>query len=224
MPAASEALDVPNGLVAAGGSLEPAWILAAYRKGIFPWYEAGQPILWWSPHPRAVLEPRDLRISRSLRRRLRKREFRVTADRAFDRVVSGCAEPRGYTRSTWITGDMARAYSRLHGLGYAHSFESWSGDTLVGGLYGVAIGRVFFGESMFTRRSDASKVAFARAVRFLAAHGFELIDCQVATAHTSRFGAVPMPRDEFVGVLRDHCVAQAPDFCWQSAFGADHEA
>ncbi|NIR59395.1 MAG: leucyl/phenylalanyl-tRNA--protein transferase, partial [Gammaproteobacteria bacterium] len=119
----------PNGLLAAGGSLEPEWILSAYRRGIFPWYEAGQPILWWSPDPRSVLFPADLHVSRSLRRRLRREEFRVTADRAFDAVLAGCAEPRSYTDSTWITRDMARAYSRLHGLGHAHSFEAWSGET-----------------------------------------------------------------------------------------------
>ncbi len=223
MPPASAALDEPNGLLAAGGSLEPAWLLAAYARGIFPWYEAGQPILWWSPNPRAVLEPGDLHVSRSLRRRLRRGTFRVTADRAFDAVVAGCAEPRGYTDSTWITADMARAYARLHRLGYAHSFEAWSDDALVGGLYGVALGRVFFGESMFMRRSDASKVAFVHAVRFLAARGFELIDCQIATEHLSRFGAVSMPRDEFVELVRRHCAGGEPDFSWSIEFEAEHE-
>lgn len=223
IPPASAALDEPNGLVAAGGALEPEWLLAAYRKGIFPWYEAGQPILWWSPHPRAVLRPADLHVSRSLRRRLNKREFRITADRAFDDVVAGCAAPRNYTESTWITTDMARAYSRLHSLGFAHSFEAWSGDALVGGIYGVAIGRVFFGESMFKRRRDASKVAFVHAVRFLAAHGFELIDCQVSTVHLSRFGATAMPRDEFVAFLAQHCVRLEPDCSWSAAFGARDE-
>lgn len=223
MPPASAALDEPNGLLAAGGSLEPAWLLAAYARGIFPWYEAGQPILWWSPNPRAVLEPGGLHVSRSLRRRLRRGTFRVTADRAFDAVVAGCAEPRGYTDSTWITADMARAYARLHRLGYAHSFEAWSDDALVGGLYGVAMGRVFFGESMFMRRSDASKVAFVHAVRFLAARGFELIDCQVATEHLSRFGAVSMPREEFVELVRRHCTGGEPEFSWSIEFEAEHE-
>lgn len=220
MPPASAALEEPNGLIAAGGALEPEWLLAAYRRGIFPWYETGQPILWWSPDPRAVLRPADLHVSRSLHRRLRKGEFEVTADGAFDAVVAGCAEPRGYTDSTWITADMANAYSRLHRLGFAHSFEAWSGGELVGGLYGVAIGRVFFGESMFKRRSDASKVAFVQGVRFLAARGFALIDCQVATSHLSRLGATSMPRNEFVTFLRRHCVPQEPDFSWQTAFGA----
>lgn len=220
MPPASSALSEPNGLLAAGGSLAPEWILAAYRRGIFPWYEQGQPILWWSPDPRAVLRPGDLHISRSLRRRLRRGEFRITADRAFDAVLDGCAEPRGYTDSTWITDDMARAYSRLHGLGHAHSFEAWADDSLVGGLYGIAIGRVFFGESMFARRTDASKVAFVHAVRFLAARGCELVDCQVATDHLRRFGATTMPRSEFIDLLSEHCASADPDRDWSSAFEA----
>lgn len=223
MPPASAALEEPNGLLAAGGSLAPDWILAAYRRGIFPWYETGQPILWWSPDPRAVLRPDDLHVSRSLRRRLRRGEFRVTADRAFDAVLAGCAEPRGYTEATWITTDMARAYGRLHALGHAHSFEAWTDDMLVGGLYGVAIGRVFFGESMFTRRADASKVAFVRAVRFLAARGFDLIDCQVATAHLTRLGATTMPRNEFVAYLHEHCAETTPEGPWTEAFEAYHD-
>lgn len=223
MPPASAALDEPNGLIAAGGALDPAWLLAAYGRGIFPWYEAGQPILWWSPNPRAVLRPAALHVSRSLRRRLRKPEFEITADRAFDAVVAGCAEPRTYTDSTWITADMARAYSRLHRLGFAHSFEAWSNGALVGGLYGVALGRVFFGESMFKRRPDASKVAFVHAVRFLAARSFELIDCQVATAHLTRFGATAMARNEFVTFVRDHCTPAEADFSWSADFGAHGE-
>lgn len=224
MPPPSCALAEPNGLLAAGGSLEPEWILAAYRRGIFPWYESGQPILWWSPDPRAVLKPGELHVSRSLRRRLHRGEFRITADRAFDAVLDGCAEPRNYTDSTWITDDMARAYSRLHRLGYAHSFEAWAGDALVGGLYGVAIGRVFFGESMFARRTDASKVAFVHGVRFLAARGYALIDCQVATEHLRRFGATTIPRDEFVGILSVHCPTADPDPDpdWSSAFETPH--
>lgn len=220
MPPAASALSEPNGLLAAGGSLEPDWILAAYRRGIFPWYEQGQPILWWSPDPRAVLRPGELHVSRSLHRRLRGGEFRITADRAFDAVLAGCAEPRNYTNSTWITDDMARAYSRLHRLGHAHSFEAWTGDALVGGVYGIAIGRVFFGESMFARRTDASKVAFVHAVRFLAAHGCELIDCQVATDHLRRFGATTIPRNEFIDLLSEHCASTDPDPDWSSAFEA----
>lgn len=220
LPPASAALEEPNGLLAAGGALTPEWILAAYRAGIFPWYESGQPILWWSPDPRAVLRPDDLHVSRSLRRRLRSGQFRVSADRAFDAVLAGCAEPRRYTEATWITHDMARAYARLHTLGYAHSFEAWAGDTLAGGLYGVAIGRVFFGESMFARRTDASKVAFVHAVRFLASRGFGLIDCQVATAHLTRLGATTMPRKAFVDHLREHCADATPEGPWTEAFEA----
>ncbi|HEX5421112.1 MAG TPA: leucyl/phenylalanyl-tRNA--protein transferase, partial [Gammaproteobacteria bacterium] len=145
-PPASEALDEPNGLLAAGGDLEPSRLLLAYRSGIFPWYESGQPILWWSPNPRAVLWPSDLRISRSLRRTLARGTFRVTADTDFKAVLTGCAAPRRYTAATWITDDMARAYTKLHRLGWAHSFEAWQDGGLVGGLYGVAIGRMFFGE------------------------------------------------------------------------------
>jgi leucyl/phenylalanyl-tRNA--protein transferase len=204
-PPPSEALTEPNGLLAAGGDLEPERLLAAYARGIFPWYDEGQPILWWSPDPRAVLEPGALRVSRSLRRSLIKGGFTVTVDTAFDAVIAGCAAPRGYGRSTWITADMALAYRRLHRLGWAHSFETWRAGTLVGGLYGVAIGRVFFGESMFSRATDASKVALVRTVEELERRGFVLIDCQVASHHTTSLGASPMPRSEFVALLAEHC-------------------
>lgn len=204
-PPADEALTEPNGLLAAGGDLTPARLLAAYRRGIFPWYEQGQPILWWSPDPRAVLFPDGLKVSRSLKRSLAKGGFEVTVDTAFDRVVAGCAAPRRYTDATWITTEMARAYSRLHRLGWAHSFETWRANELVGGLYGVAIGRVFFGESMFARVTDASKVALVRMVEALRARGFELIDCQVASQHMTSLGAVPMPRAEFLRRLAELC-------------------
>ncbi|HUF74472.1 MAG TPA: leucyl/phenylalanyl-tRNA--protein transferase [Gammaproteobacteria bacterium] len=201
LPDPADALIEPNGLLAAGGSLEPEWLLASYRRGIFPWFEAGQPILWWSPNPRTVLEPADFRLSRSLRKRLRREEFRVTADRDFAGVITACAGPRRYTSSTWITPAMIAAYTRLHELGWAHSFEAWSGDTLAGGLYGVAIGQVFFGESMFAARTDASKVAFWHALRFLSAQGFEIVDCQLPSAHLSCLGARPMPRSEFLALV-----------------------
>jgi leucyl/phenylalanyl-tRNA--protein transferase len=220
LPSALEALDEPNGLLAAGGSLEPEWLLRAYTHGIFPWYETGQPILWWSPDPRAVLWPDDLHVSRSLRRLLRKSALRVTADSAFDDVVTGCAAPRSYTESTWITPEMARAYSRLHRLGLAHSFETWQGDRLVGGLYGVAIGSVFFGESMFSRARDASKVALVRGIEFLKRRGFTLIDCQVASAHMTRLGATDMPRAKFVDYLRLHCIATETPQSWREDFDA----
>ena len=180
-PPASQALTEPNGLLAAGGDLKPERLLAAYRRGIFPWYEEGQPILWWSPDPRAVLRPDGVRVSRSLRRSLNKGGFELKIDHAFEAVVAACAEPRRYTHSTWITREMATAYTRLHRLGWAHSFESWRDGELVGGLYGVAIGRVFFGESMFARATDASKVALVRLAEYLRERSFRLIDCQVAS-------------------------------------------
>lgn len=201
LPVPEEALDEPNGLLAAGGSLEPEWLLAAYRRGIFPWFEDGQPILWWSPDPRTVLSPADLRVSRSLRKRLRRGEFTVTADRNFDGVISACAAPRRYTDTTWITAPMKAAYVRLHELGWAHSFEAWRGSTLVGGLYGIEIGQVFFGESMFATATDASKVAFTYAINFLQHRGIELIDCQLPSAHLTSLGATSIPRAVFLAKL-----------------------
>ena len=201
LPDPADALIEPNGLLAAGGSLEPAWLLKSYRRGIFPWFETGQPILWWSPDPRTVLRPDELRVSRSLRKRLRRGKFQVSADRDFAGVISACAAPRRYTDSTWITAPMLAAYERLHELGWAHSFEAWTDETLVGGLYGVAIGKVFFGESMFARQSDASKVAFWHALQFLSEQGIELIDCQLPSEHLSRLGAKSLPRSEFLSLL-----------------------
>jgi leucyl/phenylalanyl-tRNA--protein transferase len=216
-PPVSQALTEPNGLLAAGGDLEPERLLAAYRQGIFPWYQEGQPILWWSPDPRAVLWPSGFRVSRSLRRKLTKRAFEFRVDTEFEQVVAGCAEPRRYGGGTWITPEMAAAYSRLHRLGWAHSFETWAGGRLVGGLYGVAIGHVFFGESMFTRVTDASKVALAHAVDVLRARGTEVIDCQVASAHTQSLGAVDIPRTRFVSLIRELCADCAPPRTWRLA-------
>lgn len=204
-PPASEALTEPNGLLAAGGDLTPERLLAAYKQGIFPWYQDGQPILWWSPDPRAVLWPSELKVSRSLRRSLRKGRFEFRVDSEFESVVAACAEPRRYGGGTWITAEMAGAYGRLHRMGWAHSFESWVDGRLAGGLYGVAIGRVFFGESMFTRVADASKVALVHAVEYLKALDVELIDCQVASAHTRSLGVVDMPREEFVALIGRLC-------------------
>lgn len=187
----------PNGLLAAGGDLSPERLLAAYRRGIFPWYSGGDPILWWSPDPRTVLFPEEVQIGRTLRKTLRKAPFRVSADTAFERVLQGCAQPRPDQAGTWITADMHQAYCRLHALGVAHSVESWAEAELVGGLYGVALGRVFFGESMFARASDASKVAFVHLVRQLTAWGFGLIDCQMRTPLLAAFGARELPRSEF---------------------------
>jgi leucyl/phenylalanyl-tRNA--protein transferase len=204
-PPASQALTEPNGLLAAGGDLSPQRLLAAYRRGIFPWYEEGQPILWWSPDPRAVLRPDGVKVSRSLRRSLNKGGFELRIDHAFEAVVAACAEPRRYTDATWITREMAAAYARLHRMGWAHSFESWRDGELVGGLYGVAIGRVFFGESMFARATDASKVALVRLAEHLAARSFELIDCQVASAHVASLGATSVSRTDFLTLLDEYC-------------------
>ena len=216
-PPASEALREPNGLLAAGGDLTPERLLAAYRRGIFPWYEEGQPILWWSPNPRAVLWPDGLKISRSLRRSIANGGFEVKVDTAFDAVIAACAEPRHRGGGTWITDDMAQAYGRLHRLGWAHSFETWRDGELVGGLYGVAIGRVFFGESMFTRVTDASKVALAGMVEHVAARGFALIDCQVASAHMRTLGATDIPRSEFLAHLGRYCEPAQTPRNWRDA-------
>ena len=216
-PPVSEALTEPNGLLAAGGDLEPERLLAAYRKGIFPWYQEGQPILWWSPDPRAVLWPAGLKVSRSLRRSLTKRRFEFRIDTEFERVVAACAEPRHDGGGTWITAEMADAYLRLHHLGWAHSFETWQDGRLVGGLYGVAIGSAFFGESMFTRVTDASKVALVNAVEFLRSHATQIIDCQVASPHTRSLGAVDMPRVQFLSLIADLCGESAGPQTWRRA-------
>ena len=209
-PPVADALTEPNGLLAAGGDLTPARLLAAYKQGIFPWYEDGQPILWWSPDPRAVLWPSGLNISRSLRRSLTKRGFEFRIDTSFARVVAACAAPRRYGGGTWITAEMAEAYERLHEQGWAHSFETWADGRLAGGLYGVAIGRAFFGESMFTRVTDASKVALVNAADFLRGRGVEIIDCQVASAHVKSLGAVDVPREEFLALIRKLCADARP--------------
>lgn len=200
-PPLERALIEPNGLLAAGGALSPAWLLAAYRRGIFPWFSEGEPILWWSPDPRMVLLPSRIRITRSLARTLRSGRFEIRIDTAFDQVMAGCAAPRDETGGTWISPQMQAAYRRLHELGYAHSVESWKDGQLVGGLYGVALDRVFFGESMFSRMSDASKVALAHLARFLDQQGFGLIDCQMTTAHLSAMGGQEIPRAAFSRVL-----------------------
>jgi leucyl/phenylalanyl-tRNA--protein transferase len=196
-PPVEGALTDPNGLLAAGGDLTPARLLDAYRRGIFPWSADEEPILWWSPDPRMVLFVDELHVSRSLRKRLRSGVMTVTADRTFDEVMAGCAEPRPDSDGTWITPAIVDAYAGLHRLGHAHSVETWIDGELVGGLYGVSIGRVFFGESMFARESDASKVALAFLARQLQRWQFELIDCQMSTAHLATMGAREIPRREF---------------------------
>jgi len=196
-PPVEQALQHPNGLLAAGGDLSPERLLRAYRLGIFPWFSADEPILWWSPDPRVVLFPGELKIARSMAKTLRKADFEVRADGAFEQVIQHCSEPRSRQTGTWITAAMQAAYTRLHRLGVAHSVETWHGDELVGGLYGVALGRVFFGESMFSRATDASKIALVHLVRQLQAWGFELIDCQMHTPLLASFGAREIPRAQF---------------------------
>lgn len=197
-PPADTALTDPNGLLAAGADLSARRLLDAYRRGIFPWSADEEPILWWTPDPRMVLFVDELHVARSLRRRIRSGLFTVTADLAFDDVVAGCADPRPDGEGTWITGAVAAAYGELHHNGHAHSVETWMGDELVGGLYGVTIGRMFYGESMFTREPDASKIALAFLVRQLERWEFELIDCQMSTAHLASLGAREIPRREFL--------------------------
>ena len=206
-PPVEHALTSPDGLLAIGGDLRRERLLHAYRQGIFPWYSEGQPPLWWSPDPRCVLFPERFRRSRSLRRTLRREAFRVTVDEAFEQVLEACATvPRGGQDGTWITPDMSRAYAALHRAGDAHSVECWRDGTLAGGLYGVAIGRVFFGESMFSRRSDASKVALDRLCR----GGYALIDCQMSTPHLLSLGCECVSRASFVTQVERWCEVPAP--------------
>lgn len=206
-PPLTQALSGPNnGLLAVGGSLTPTRLLNAYRLGIFPWYSEGRPIMWWSPDPRIVLFPGHIKISRSLGKILRGQRFTVSADTDFAAVISACAKPRGVGNDgTWITPAMHEAYCKLHALGPAHSIEVWQEGKLVGGLYGVAIGRVFYGESMFTAVSNASKVALVALAVQLQRWEFALIDCQVVTAHLTQFGAVEIPRTSFSELLDQHC-------------------
>jgi leucyl/phenylalanyl-tRNA--protein transferase len=196
-PPLDQALDEPEGLLAAGGDLSPERLLAAYRRGIFPWYSAGQPVLWWSPNPREVLEPGDFKCSRSLGKTLRNRGFEVTFDREFAGVVSACAARREHSQGTWITPEMLAAYCRMFERGHAHSVEVRLQGELVGGLYGVLLGRVFFGESMFSRERDASKVALAHLVERSIVAGVQLIDCQLQTPHLRSLGSKPMTRNDF---------------------------
>lgn len=217
------ALKEPDGLLAIGGDLSPDRLAAAYRHGIFPWFNHDQPILWWSPDPRAVLFPDQLKVSRSLRKTLRKSPFTVTADRAFSEVIEACSGPRdndlnsnGENESgTWITEEMKLAYKQFHDAGFAHSVECWSDDELVGGLYGVAIGQVFFGESMFTRQTDASKVAFVYLVKQLVQWGFRLIDCQIYSSHLESLGAESISREKFTQLLNQYCEQPGKSGHWQ---------
>ena len=209
-PPPARALADPNGLLAIGGDLSVPRLLSAYRQGIFPWYQDGQPLLWWCPDPRTVLYPESLHVSRSMRKFMRQTQLTVSFDRAFASVMRGCAEPRDYTDATWITDEMHEAYCDLHRLGYAHSVEVWDGQALVGGLYGVALGRVFFGESMFSRVTNASKLAFIQLVEQLRRWDFQLIDCQMPTDHLFSLGAQSIRREAFRRELNSHCSEAVP--------------
>ena len=217
-PDPAEATTEPNGLLAVGGDLTPARLVAAYSRGIFPWYEADQPILWWSPNPRAVLLPEELHISRSLKRTLRSNRYSVSTDLDFRAVIDACADIRA-TTGTWITPEMRLAYVRLHELGLAHSVEVWRESELVGGLYGIALGDVFFGESMFSRAPGASKLALVGVVRQVEQRGMRLIDCQVATSHLTSLGSRLLPRAEFLRRLEVMVPAGGQRGAWRAAKG-----
>jgi leucyl/phenylalanyl-tRNA--protein transferase len=213
-PPVEAALDDPPGLLAAGGALSPEWLLAAYRRGIFPWYSEGQPLLWWSPDPRLILVPSEIRISRSLGKVLRRGRFDIRLDTAFAEVIAACSGPRKGASGTWITPEMQLAYRRMHELGYAHSVEAWDGEHLAGGLYGMAIGRVFFGESMFSHVTDASKACLAHLARHLESLKFTVIDCQMTSAHLVSLGAREIPRSEFCRKVALHADEGPPPGRW----------
>jgi len=217
------ALRDPDGLLAVGGDLSVERLIAAYQQGIFPWYSEGQPIFWWSPDPRMVLKPSEIKVSRSLAKKIRKQDFKITFDQDFRSVISACSKPRlekgNIQNETWILDEMIEAYVTLHEAGYAHSVEYWQDEKLVGGLYGIAIGDVFFGESMFSRISDASKIAFVFLSRQLEQWGFKLIDCQVYTAHLESLGASMISRKQFLTLLQQHAVSKKEHKKWI----ADHD-
>ena len=208
-PSVDQAFREPDGLLAAGGDLSAARLLYAYRHGIFPWYDDGQPILWWSPDPRCVLVPQEFHLARRLRRSLRSSGLEVSFNSAFDEVIEACAAHREGQSGTWITEDMKKAFKAMHRDGFAHSVDVWRGGELVGGLYGLSIGRVFFGESMFSRKSNASKVAMLALCGELAERHFELLDCQVDSPHLSSLGAKLIPRSEFARILANACKSGA---------------
>ena len=202
-PPVSKALKSPNGLLCAGGDLSPERLVDAYAHGIFPWFSEGDPILWWSPDPRMVLFPGELKVSRSLRKNVERGIYETRVDTAFRDVIEACAAPRDGQGGTWIVPEMIEAYTRLHERGYAHSVESWDDDKLVGGLYGVALGNVFFGESMFSRAPDASKVALVKLVDRLKEERYQVIDCQQATSHLASLGAREIPRKAFAKLVQE---------------------
>lgn len=217
-PPLERAMRAPNGLLAAGAELSPQRILTAYRSGIFPWFNAGEPILWWSPDPRMILIPGEFKLSRSLAKSLRNTAYEARFDSAFEQVMRACAAPRNGQSGTWIHEDMIAAYSTLHAMGYAHSAEIWQGGELIGGLYGIAIGRMFYGESMFSAVSNGSKIALAHLTRQLDRWQFGMIDCQMNTPHLASLGAREIPRGEFITKLQE-LVNCAPIPHWQ--FDAD---
>ena len=219
-PPLQRALKHPNGLLAAGGDLSPERLLTGYRQGIFPWFSGDEPILWWSPDPRMVLFPEQIKVSRSLGKALRNRAHEIRFDRAFGDVISGCAAPRDGASGTWITERMRQAYERLHRLGHAHSVETWIDGALAGGLYGVALGGVFFGESMFSRARDASKMALVALVRRCRSEGIGLIDCQMHTPHLATLGAREIPRREFARLLRELVNCPRTPGSWSGAESA----
>lgn len=213
-PSPNTALVEPDGLLCAGGDLKPDTIISAYSQGIFPWYASGQPILWWTPDPRMVLFPAEFKLSKSLAKTMRQEKFEVRFDTAFREVIEACAAPREPEGGTWIVPEIQDAYTALHRKGFAHSAESYLDGVLVGGLYGVAIGKVFFGESMFTRETNASKVAFATLVAKLTQDGFRLIDCQQQTRHLASFGARPVARAAFLRHLGELINSSEPHSVW----------
>lgn len=214
-PCVSAALASAGGLLAAGGDLSARRLVDAYARGIFPWYSPGDPILWWSPDPRMVLFPEELKVARSLARTLRSRHYEIRVDTAFGRVMAGCAAPRAGEGGTWISPEMIAAYTQLHELGVAHSVETWINGELAGGLYGIALGRAFYGESMFTQVPDASKIAFVHLVRQLQRWNFGIIDCQMSTAHLARFGAREIPRADFIAQLNNLVNLPAVPIPWR---------
>lgn len=214
-PAPEYALKEPNGLLAFGGDLSPARLLAAYRRGIFPWFNPGEPILWWSPNPRCILRPTELHVSRSLAKQMRKGAYSASLNLAFADVITACAAPRHDQAGTWLSDQMQHAYRRLHQMGYAHSFEVWRDNQLIGGLYGISLGRCFFGESMFHRADNGSKMALVALSRHAQRHGINMIDCQITNGHLLSMGAREVPRGEFLGSLIELVQAPLDPHCWQ---------
>ena len=217
-PPIESALEEPNGLLAMGGDLSTQRLLLAYASGIFPWFDEQQPILWWSPNPRAVIYPSELKIAKSLRSILKKGLFHVTYDTAFSQVVEACRAPRKNAQGTWITEQIQKSYNELHQQGYAHSIECWQENKLVGGLYGVTLGKLFFGESMFSFATNSSKVAFVYLVQHLASFGFPLIDCQVPNSHLESLGSTTIPRSEFKILLKHYASFPRDDAPWHTPF------